>query len=63
MTRPNERAKIFAEKACWNEILMSQVGGCKTQINALLPYFISGPPLYESANSSCSAVSSILESS
>ena len=47
VSRPNERAKIVAEKIIWNEVLHNQLGGSRTKINSLLPYFISGPPLYK----------------
>jgi len=61
--RPNEYAKFAAEKVCWDEILAAENLGSQTQMDSLLPYFISGPPLYkESFNSSCEAITSILNS-
>ena len=51
--RVNELAKFQAEKVCWNEIIGYKTDS-PTQMNSLLPYFITGPPLYkESFNSSC----------
>jgi len=42
---------------------MAEAQGYQTQMTTFLPYFISGPPLYkESFNSSCEAISSILNS-
>ena len=51
--RVNEQAKFQVEKACWNEVIGYKTDS-PTQMNSLLPYFITGPPLYkESFNSSC----------
>lgn len=55
-TRPNEKAKLLAERACWDEILSNQAlqGDSSTRMASILPYFICGPPLYKEAyNSSC----------
>ena len=61
--RTNEYAKYASEKVCWDEVLAAETQGFQTQMTAFLPYFISGPPLYkESFNSSCEAISSILNS-
>lgn len=60
--RSNEIAKFNAEKICWNEVLGFK-SDSPTQMDSILPYFIIGPPLYkESFNSSCGAISSILNS-
>ena len=64
--RPNEKAKLGAERACWDEILKHQaeIGSSATRLTTILPYFISGPPLYKEAfNSSCRAISSIIDGS
>ena len=61
-----ERAKLGAERACWDEILTHQAkgGSDATRLTTILPYFISGPPLYKEAfNSSCNAINSILNGS
>ena len=66
VTRPNERAKILAERACWDEVLQYQAenGDSATRLTTLLPYFMCGPPLYkESYNSSCQAIQAIITNS
>ena len=63
VTRPNEKAKFLAEKACWDEVLLnlSQNGDSGTRLTTILPYFISGPPIYREAyNSSCQAIQEII---
>ena len=59
VSRPNERAKLMAEKACWDEVLAWQGahGSSATRLTTILPYFLTGPPLYREAfNSSCQAI-------
>ena len=56
VTRPNEKAKILAEKICWDEVIRNQTeqGDIATRLTTILPYFITGPPIYREAyNSSC----------
>ena len=56
-TRPNEKAKYLAEKACWDEVLSYETDGVKTKMSTILPYFISGPPLFkDQTNSSLQAI-------
>jgi nucleoside-diphosphate-sugar epimerase len=58
--RPNEKAKLVAEKTCWN-VILNQTGDNKTTLSALLPYFIIGEPMYREAfNSSCLTIAQIL---
>jgi nucleoside-diphosphate-sugar epimerase len=60
-TKANERAKFFAEKACWEEILQAQANKSSITMTSLLPYFISGPPMFrEQFNNSCSLLDSLL---
>jgi nucleoside-diphosphate-sugar epimerase len=60
--RPNELAKFQAEKAAWNEVVGFKTES-PTQMSTLLPYFVTGPPLYKEAfNSSCRAISDIINS-
>jgi len=66
VTRPNEKAKLIAERVCWNEIQSYQAehGDIATRLTTILPYFITGPPLYKEAyNSSCQAIQSIINNS
>lgn len=70
ITKPNEKAKILAEKVCWNSIKKQDhtlpETAFKTSFVSLLPYFMVGPPLYKDliqTNSSCSAINSILTNS
>ena len=61
--RPNERAKLLAEKVCWNVIRRQPPSEQRTALVSLLPYFMVGPPLFKSlvsANASCQAVTAIL---
>ncbi|CDW85557.1 nad dependent epimerase dehydratase [Stylonychia lemnae] len=67
IVKPNERAKILSEKICWNAIRKQDPSNSnQTQLISLLPYFMTGPPLYKSIideNSSCQAIASILNNS
>lgn len=61
-TRPNEYAKLVAEKTLWNEVLAANQRGAETYLSTLLPYFVIGSPLYKEAfNSSCRAIMSVLK--
>ena len=50
ISKPNEKAKILAEKVCWNAIKKQDHNlpetALKTSLVTLLPYFMVGPPLY-----------------
>jgi len=55
MVKPNEKAKLFCERVCWNAY-RKQSDPKLTGLITLLPYFMVGPPLYKStieSNSSC----------
>ena len=63
VNRPNEKAKILAEKTCWDEVIRNQAeqGDSATRLTTILPYFITGPPIYREAyNSSCQAIDAII---
>ncbi|TNV77344.1 hypothetical protein FGO68_gene2646 [Halteria grandinella] len=67
INKPNEKAKILAEKVCWTAIKRQDStvpdGHPKTTFISLLPYFMVGPPQYIdliNTNSSCIAINSIL---
>lgn len=66
INKPNEKAKLLAEKVCWSEIKKQDAlpeSMAKTTLVTLLPYFMVGPPLYQDlirTNSSCMAINSIL---
>jgi hypothetical protein len=51
INKPNEKAKILAEKVCWNAIKKqdhtNKNEATQTSFISLLPYFMTGPPLYE----------------
>ena len=60
INKPNEKAKILAEKVAWTSIKRQDStvaeGQHKTTFQSLLPYFMVGPPLYAdlvNSNSSC----------
>ena len=64
ITKPNERAKIVAERTAWNIISnpksYSNEEISEINLSTILPYFMTGPPLLAEQtfkNSSCSAIS------
>ena len=67
-TNPNEKAKILAERVCWNRISKyqnDQTGAPRLHLSTILPYFMVGPPLTKfisENNSSCKAISRIIHS-
>lgn len=67
INKPNEKAKILAEKVCWTIIKRQDStvpeNQPKTSLMSFLPYFMVGPPLYKdliNTNSSCQAINSVL---
>lgn len=60
INKPNEKAKILAEKVCWNAIKKQDQtlpdNAPRTNLISFLPYFMLGPPVYQdliNTNSSC----------
>ena len=58
INKPNEKAKILAEKVCWNALrkIDAEKNPLSTSLISLLPYFMVGPPLTKAiaeTNSSC----------
>ena len=51
INKPNEKAKILAEKVCWNAIkkqdqTLPDKSSHRTSFISLLPYSMMGPPLF-----------------
>jgi len=66
VNKPNDRAKLLAEKYCWGKVTKYQNANPNHTLtmSAILPYFMVGPPLYHDlilTNSSCKQIQSILK--
>jgi len=60
--RPNDKAKMLGERYCWNK-LTEYEDDTFLKMAAILPYFMTGPPLYSgvaTSNSSCLFISDLI---